>query len=41
MKRVAFVFVAIFVCLLSSFGPDTGSSTTRAGIIAEDFVNIY
>lgn len=38
MNKIVSIFTIIFICFLTSCGPDTGSSTTRAGIIAEDFV---
>lgn len=39
MKKIVLVFITFaLMSILSSCGPDTGSTTTRAGIIAESFV---
>lgn len=38
MKKITFFFCMMLSFILTSCGPETGSNTTRAGIIAEDFV---
>lgn len=38
MKKIVLILTTIFICILTSCDPDTGSSTTRAGIMAEGFV---
>lgn len=38
MKKIIFLLFALIMCFSSSCVSDTGSSTIRAGIIAEEFV---